>query len=248
MRAASVVLAGLVLFPACRSAGTPPAPAGVLGTMERTDGRYACMLTEAPEVLPEAGSLVDLPAFEAQMEELRRARRVDAGLVVFSMAYEPDGTNIRRAVLEHSTPPAFADSLQRLLFANLRPVAETEEGWGVRLQVEVGEGGARYEVGRRVYCPPVPRNPQLETAAIFDAREAGVRYRRGVRERVIVMRVRVQPNGFIDRAEIARGAPAGGSLERQLFDLVRQYAFFPATLDATPIPAWTEMPVIARDR
>jgi hypothetical protein len=222
-------------------------PASEVGVADRSEAIYRCGLSHEPEALPEARSLVDLSAFEAGARALGERRGMEDGLVVFSLGYEPDGTNVRSDVLQHSTTAAFADSLEQVLFATLRPQEEGEADWGVRFSVELGPGGVEYEILRRVYCPPMPRDSQLRAMAVFHAPHAGVRYRDGIRERVIIVRVRVRPHGFIDRAEVARGASPGGLLERQLFDLVRQYSFYPATMDGWPITAWTEMPVLARN-
>lgn len=230
---------------ACAGAGRAPAaaPGAAVGPIPEGDGPYACMLEGAPAVLPAAAELFDTVRLGPRAAAVFAGAERTGGHLVFSLEYDAEGTNVRRSILEHSVTPVMADSLQKLLFASLAPVEPGDEPWGVRMEMRMEEGNVGYQVGHRVYCPPRPRNPGLE-AARYEARSAGVRYRRGGRERVVIVRARIHPAGYIAGGRVLRGADSGGTLERELVEFVRRYSFFPATIDGQPVVGETDIPVI----
>lgn len=186
-------------------------------------------------------TVVDSTMLAAAVGELRRADPSPTGYVLLSLAFDSAGTNIRRDLIEHNTRPAVADSIQRLVFAARREVEESEQEWGLRLRIDMGEPIAM-RMGRREFCPPVSRDRQLD-AAMVGYNPAGVRYRRGVRERIVHMRALVSPLGVITSAYIHRGELRGSSLERDLARHLRQFLFVPATVDGVPVEGWVEIPV-----
>jgi hypothetical protein len=225
----ALLVASAALLAACSARGGP-GPGDDLAV--RRAG--AC----APEVpagtLPAAAALVDVERLDALLAPLRPERPDSPAFVVLSLTYEEDGTNIRRDVVQHSVQPVQADSVQELVFTALRTVEEREGEWGARLRIDLSRAGG-YAVEPRVYCPPRPRNRQMQEE-MREYLSSGVRYRRGQRERTLLVEVDVQPGGYPADARIVRGGAQGSSLERSVRDFVRAFTFDPASLDGVPVP------------
>jgi hypothetical protein len=205
-----------------------------------------CRLETLPERLPAPGEIVDTAALSAGVREIRSSYTFPDGHVVLTMFYQADGLNIRRDLVEHSLPPMLADSVQKLVFASRREVPEASREWGVRLVIDLGER-ISYRIAHREYCPPRPRNPELESRmrSFFST---GPRFRGSLRERDVVVRVAVLPSGIVGGARVIRGADSGSQVERELATYVRQFAFQPATIDGYPIHGEIDLPVRIRDR
>lgn len=225
---------------ACGANAAPvPGPA----TEMAVRSAYQCV----PEAFPaqmSPGVIVDVPRLTNGVRELLAAAQADTGQVVLTLAFEPDGQNTRRDVIAHSVAPAVADSVQKLVFASLAGAPAVDRHWGARLRIEAGEQ-VRLSLEPREYCPPRPRNHRVE-AAMAEFVGSGLRYRNGTRERVVLLTVEVHPAGYVERAWVARGAPSGGSLERELYEYARQFSFYPASLDGYPVRGEVSMPVRLR--
>lgn len=197
---------------------------------------------ERPTTLPSAAELVDAASLSSAVRQLRGADGAPVrGEVLLSLEYDPAGVNVRRDVIEHDLAPVLADSMQRLVFAARRQVPAEDAPWGVRLRVTMGDS-VGLGVERRIYCPPRPRNRELEWE-VRESQTSGMRYRGGRRERTVFMRLLVHPAGYVQNATIYRGGASGGDLERNLFNFIRQYSFHPATLDGVPVPGELVVPV-----
>lgn len=200
-----------------------------------------CTVDRQPAELPGVDVVVDSARLAAAVAELRRQDPPPAGYVLLTLAFGPDGVNVRRDIIEHTTRPLVADSVQRLVYAARRQVAEADAEWGVRLRVDLTDP-VTLRVGRREFCPPVARDRQLQTA-MEGFNPPGVRYRGGRRERIVHMRAHVSASGTITGAYIVRGEHRGSALERTLTDYLRQFLFTPATIDGAPTDAWVDIPV-----
>jgi hypothetical protein len=204
--------------------------------------RANCTVLEAPPRLPRASALVEVEALRSAVAQLRDTRGDTLrGHVLLRMQHDPSGLNARRDVLEHSLTPLVADSVQKLVFAHLRELPATGRDMFFRLRVDVGEQ-VELQTGRSEFCPPLPRDPRVE-ASLYGVQGVGPRYRRGQRERIAIMRVTVHPSGYIAAGQFVRGAPQGGSLERDVLQHLRQYSFYPAQIDGIPVAATLEIPV-----
>lgn len=223
--------------------GTPGRHSGAPAPTEVRQTR-ACRPEEFPARLPAVAALVDTEALTPALRRLRDSAGVAAGEVVLSLWYEPDGVNIRRDVVAHSVTPVLADSVQQLVFAALGQAPAMEAPWGARLRVQLG-GEVSYAVNRRELCPPRPRSFALE-GEMAGYQGTGVRYRGGTPERTVLMQVTVAPGGFVEDARVLRGAPSGGTLEKQLRDQVRTYSFYPAVLDGIPVRGEIAVPLRVR--
>jgi len=201
----------------------------------------ACAPETAPETLPAADVLVDSAAVIAAVRELRRGDLPAAGYVLLTLAFDAEGVNVRRDLLEHDTSPTVADSVQRIVFAARRQVEQTDAEFGVRLRIDLDDP-VTTRVGRREFCPPVARDRAVD-AAMHTFNPAGVRYRRGARERVLHVEVLVTEIGTVSTARIVRGELSGSALERSLTEYLRQFLFTPATVDSVPTRAWIQIPV-----
>jgi len=199
-----------------------------------------------PATLPAADAVVDSARFVSAVAGLAGADQAREGHVLLSLEFDEVGVMMDRDVLEHSTSRAMADDVWRLVREMGRDPGESERQWGVRLRVEVADPVA-LEVGHREFCRPVSRNPQMH-AAMQQYRRPGVRVRRGEREETVHVRVLVSDLGTVTDATIVRGALSGGSLERELFQFLQQFLFYPATIDGAPADAWVEIPVHVRMR
>jgi len=219
------------------AAGCIPGGGGGLAAPSRT----GCATLEHPQILPEARQIVDAGALLANARALAPGVPAGRGDVLLSLEFDPEGINVRRDVVEHGVAPAVADSVQRLVFAARRQLAPATEPWGVRLRVSLGDSVA-LGVERRVYCPPRPRDREVEWMT-RELVQPGTRYRAGRRERSVLLRLLIHPAGYVESARVYRGGASGGDLERELFNFVRQYSFHPATLDGRPVPGEITFPV-----
>ena len=206
-----------------------------------------CEIESLPETLPTAGDLVDVSALNADLRDMQEA--FDSALVhdrqiAVSMAYQTDGLNMRRDILAHDTEPVVADSVQKLVFAHREQLPEAEQEWGVRLLIDLGDEFT-YRVERREYCPPRPRNPEMESA-MSTYLGSGVRYEGGGRVRTVVVRVLVHPAGYVASGSLIRGGVTGSSFEQELLTYVRQFSFEPATVDGAPTYGYIDVPVQVR--
>jgi hypothetical protein len=241
---AAVLGGALVALGACGlHRGYPPERAEALLT-ETEPRSLACAPESYPEELPNVASVVDSAALQGWVQGLIRQDQPPTGYVLLTLEFDPAGVNVRRDLIEHNTPPAVADSVQRLVFAARVQAPESERTWGVRLRIDLEEP-AVMRTGRREYCPPIARDASLYRL-MQSYNPPGVRFRRGMRERTIFMRVRINPYGGVSSAHVARGDLSGGSLERDIAQFLRQFFFNPATVDGVPTSGWVEIPVRVR--
>ncbi len=231
--AVAALLAGVA---ACTSVRGRPTELGLSTT-------WACAPDSAPAALPRVADLVDAEALARGVSGLREGT-AGAGEVVLTLEYQPDGVNIRREVVAHTATPEVADSVQKLFFAARRQAPAAESPWGVRLRVPLARPAA-YAVERREYCPPRPRSRELQFAMEVPS-TPGTRYREGSRERTVLVRVRVHPAGYVYSASLHRGADRGVEFERDLYNTVRRYSFYPAMLDGQPVYGEVTVPVRIR--
>lgn len=203
-----------------------------------------CQVERDPEQLPAVDAVVDSAMLAASVRELSHPEPLDPGYVLLTLTYDREGINVRRDIIEHNIRPLMADSVQRLVFAARRQVEETEREWGVRLRVDVAEP-VMLRVGRREFCPPVPRSREV-AEAMERTHLMAPRFRRGARERVVHMRALVGERGIITSAHVARGELRGSTVERELAEYLRQFLFTPATLDGVPTSGWVTIPVRIR--
>lgn len=197
-----------------------------------------CTVAQQPSVLPQAAALVDEPALRAAAAGLWRTTGGAPGYALFSLRYDREGANIRRAVVETDLPDAVADSLQQLVFAFRRDVAPAAREWGVRLRVDLGPQ-PELRVGRWQVCAPVPRDGRLGDASftsLWDVRDGAV----PVPSQRVWLRVRLDANGAVTDVSIARTDVRGFSAWR-LVNLIRTMPFRPALEDGYPVPGETTL-------
>lgn len=231
-----------LLVAACAPGGSQggPSPADDLSM------RVArCGAEPLAEPLPPVTALLDTAALTGEIARLLKAAQLQHGEALLTLWYQPDGVNERRDVLAHALNPVLADSVQKLVFASLRPAPRRDRPWGARLQVEAAGREARYTLVPREHCPPRPRSRALE-AEMSSFLGTGVRYRDGTRERVVVMQVTVHPLGYVMDAKLVRGDLSGGGLEIRLREHLRQFSFEPASIDGVPVQGQLLVPVRVR--
>ncbi len=205
----------------------------------------SCAVAPTPARLPAAAEMVDVEAFQAAAARLWAAAGGPEGYLLFSVRYSPDGTQVRRAVIESSVPRALEDTLQRLMFAYRRQAPAARDEWGVRVRVDLGERVA-LRVGRRETCVPRARDWEYRTAGNrFDVRETGVSELAGpslTEPSVAWVHVRLDERGTVTEASVER-APGGRMAAQVLLNYVRTLAFIPATEDGYPVPGELTLPV-----
>ena len=245
-RALSVLRGGVCAFLAGVAGACGPVREPVAGPTAELAVRQStqCMAEAYPAALPTAAALLNTDALAGQLRTLLEGADVRAAEATLSLWYDPQGTNVRRDLVRHTLPPALADSVQELVFAALQQAPAMEHPWGARLHVAVG-GRVAFAVSHREYCPPRPRSRQMETE-MAQFQNTGVRYRGGVRERMVLMQVTVHPAGYVEDARVLRGGSPGSALEKQLRDEVRQYSFIPASLDGVPVQGSLTVPMRLR--
>ena len=240
-----VLLAGLAAaLAAC--AGTPPAAsrATLLSEARHPALDRGCRVAAKHEELPAPEALVDAAALRADAARLWSAAGRPAGYALFSLRYDRDGTNVRRALIEHDLPPEMADSLQALVFAHRKTAAPAKEEWGVRLRVDLGEESA-LRVGRREVCAPAPRDWAGRVAGTsFDVRDrflASFGPPSAADLNTVWVRVRLDARGYVTEARVERGMTRGMA-ESRLLNYVRTLVFVPATEDGYPVAGETSLP------
>jgi len=234
----------LIFLPvACATGNAAPDRAALLSEAP-APGYRACQVLDIPETLPSPEQLVDVSTLESGVTELWRDQELESGHVLLSMAYDADGTNIRRDVIEHSTQPMAADSVQKLVFAALEEMPEAEEEWTVRLRIDMNED-ALFRVGRSEYCPPQARDTEMDRA-IRSIQFRAPRVERGVRTRTVMVRVTVDPAGRVRAATPRTGPPMGTDMQQRIYYHMQQFIFEPARLDGAPTVGTIDVPVRVR--
>ncbi|HEV2148892.1 MAG TPA: hypothetical protein VGR37_15915 [Longimicrobiaceae bacterium] len=202
-----------------------------------------CAVEAVPEALPAAEALVDTGALAAELATLRAEGALPAGHVLFSMAYAPDGANVRRAVIEHSVSPRLADSVQKLVFAHRRSLPPQEAEWGVRLRIDL-DAEPRFRVGRREICAPEPRRQGLLTMAGWsDSPLPDPYFETSSAAGTVWVRVRLDELGRVTDARLERGVVRRWTTENMLLHYVRTLTFRPAVQDGRPVPGETSIQV-----
>lgn len=236
----ALALAAAAALSGCATLGSPQAAQQALLSSAPPPRERACRVAEAPSALPAAGELVDAAALRAAAAELWRAEGSPRGYVLFSLRYDRFGSNVRRAVLEHTVSDVLADSLQKLVFAHRREVRPADGEWGVRLRVDLGEEPA-LRVGRWQVCAPTPRDTRLADASLsvsslWDVRDTSL----PDPQARVWLRVRLDASGTVTGARVER-TPVRGMAEWRLLNLVRTIPFQPALEDGYPVPAETSI-------
>jgi len=234
----------LFLLPAACATGNGVQDRSALLSEAGPTGYLACQIVDVPEVLPSPQELVDVPALERTVGELWRDQELDAGHVLLTMTYDTDGTNIRRDVIEHTTQPMAADSVQKLVFAALEELPEAEEEWTVRLRIDMKED-LDLRVGRSEYCPPRARDTDMDRA-IRSIQFRAPRMERGIRTRTVMVRVAVDSRGRVQAATPRTGPPMGTDMQQRIYYYMQQFLFEPARLDGAPTTGTIDIPVRVR--
>lgn len=235
----------LVLLSACAARQQPQVDRrAVLLSDQPAPANQQCAVSGMPETLPPPDAVVDTGGLAADLAELWRTQELSPGYAVLSLAFDPTGVNVQREIIEHTLPPAVADSVQKLVFAHRRQVEPAEEEWGVRLRLDVN-GGVDYEVGRQEVCPPRLRGQGVDSPVGEGA--LWHRITPGFRTRLVWVRVRVDPSGLVSGAAMERGG-IGGTYDQPLLDYIRSLSFDPATRDGIPVTGETSVPVRVRAR
>lgn len=229
MGTAGVLLAG---FSACALATFDASRRAELLLSDRPAPRGRnCYVAAVPETLPTADRLVDSAALAAALDTaLVRDSRENYAIV--SLAYDQNGWNERREVIETDLPPADVDSLQAAVFRHLREVAPGEE-WGARLRIDLDpERPPRFRVGRQERCEArLLAGADLAVESAWDASRSGAPPDPGGLVRVEML---VDTDGTVAAARIPI-APARTRAERSLLMALQSLRFEPALVDGVPV-------------
>jgi hypothetical protein len=222
-----------------------PIPRQALLTDDPPPRGRQCWVSPTPTQLPDASELVDTGAFRAAVSRLWTDEGKPRGYVLLSVRHSPEGTQVRRALIEASVPRELADSMQKLVFAYRREAPPASTEWGVRLRVDMGDPvGLR--VGRREECTPRPRDWEYRTAGSpFDVRESsafGVANPTATDPTLVWVHVRLDSHGSVTDARVERGLARSANTQR-LLNYVRSMAFLPAMEDGYPVPGETTIPL-----
>jgi hypothetical protein len=239
----------LLLAGACASAPrqAPEARSAELLSSNPPPPGRVCRVVQHPETLPAAELLVDVDALRADVREYMEAEELRSGHVLLSMGYDRFGSNIRRAVIEHSITATAADSIQKLVFTHRRTLEPSEGDWGVRMRIDLDDP-PRFDVGRSERCAPRPRDTMLALAMETTMGGSATRYRNGFRESTIWVRLLVNPHGQVTNASVERGIVSGAMLEQRILDHVRSFFFEPALEDGQPASGYVSIPLVVRER
>jgi hypothetical protein len=246
-RISLLALTALALAAAGCAAGPRPVSRQSLLSDAPRSRESRCGVSARPERLPAAGELVEVEALRAEAARLWSEAGRPAGYVLFSLRYDANGTNVRRAVLETSAPAALADTLRKLVFAHRRRAAPAEGEWAVRLRVDLGPQPV-LRVGRHEVCTPAPRDLDRRMAgAGFDVRGRYFATTPTAADPTLAwVRVRLDAHGNVTDARIERGMLSSRTWETRVLSYVRALSFVPAMEDGYPVPGETSIPVSTR--
>jgi hypothetical protein len=208
----------------------------LLTEQEHHRARAGCVVAQAPDALPPADVVVDSSQLVDALERYRADHAERDGYAVLSIAFDRNGYNVRRQIIEHNLPHRMADTLQKLVFEHRRSVAEGDP-WGVRLRIDVGDP-ISLRLGRQVLCAPRPRQlpPGIFTMDGIERWDVQ-RQDPGVTLPSTSMHVRV----LIDEAgRVVDAEPLMGLLDvraqNELYVALRGAVFEPALEDGIPVP------------
>lgn len=208
-----------------------------------------CAPERSEESIPPVDAMLDTTTLNAALRDLREelpwVTDELKGQVLLSLEFLPDGTNVGRTVIDHDVSPPAADSIQKLVFASRATAPPADEWWGARVRIDLADEIA-YTVSPRVYCPPRPRDLEIE-AAMSGFLGTGMRTGPNRGTRTVLLNVLVHPVGYVESAKIVRGAGTGSSLEQRLENFIRGFTFDPATVDGTPVYGEIVVPVRVRN-
>jgi TonB family protein len=244
-----LLAAALMALAACAAvSGNAPGRTALLSDTPTASPDRPCRVSPEPVQLPSADALVDSAALSAVAVQVWRAAGAPRGHVLFAMGFDREGMNVRRDLLEHRLPQELADSLQKLVFAHRRTVAQAEHEWGVRLRMDLAAQPV-LRVGRRELCPAQPRDRRVAGYGPFSGATFG-----DVRDReatpglpvpgsgTVWVRVALDAYGNVTDARLERTL-ARGAWERRVLNYVRAISFVPATEDGWPVPAQLVFPL-----
>jgi TonB family protein len=243
-----LLAAALVALAGCAAVGGNASGRAALLSDTPPPPDRSCRVSPEPAELPSADALVDSAALSALAVQVWRAAGAPRGHVLFAMGFDREGMNVRRDLLEHRLPQELADSLQKLVFAHRRTVAQAEHEWGVRLRMDLAEQPV-LRVGRRELCAARPRDRRVAGYGPFGGTTfADVREREATPglplpgSGTVWVRVVLDAAGNVTDARLERTL-AGGLWERRVLNYVRAISFVPATEDGWPVPAQLVFPL-----
>lgn len=240
-RVLPIALAALTLLAACSTfrQGAAPGRAELLSEALAPPDR-ACRPSPRPQALPAVSALVDSAALAAAAAEVWQGARGTEGYVLLALRYDPEGTNVRRDVIEQRVVPrTVADTLQRLVFAHRRRTGPAEREWAVRLRVDLGPQPA-VRVGRSEICAARPQDQTdaryagLSAPVFGDVRDRTAPAALTGGDGVAWVRVELDRGGNVVNARLERTF-AGIARQRQALQRARMMRFFPATEDGEPV-------------
>lgn len=199
-----------------------------------------CQVVARPAALPPASRLVDSVALERALLQRWRDAALPPGFALLSLAFDRNGYNVRRRVVEHRLAPTVADSVQKLVFAYRRST-EPDAEWGVRLRLDVSADSVRMRVGRQERCEArlldlhepdgtLPLFVETPTSAL--TRSAPAPATATVPASVMLQ---LDARGAVVGVRLEAG-PLDAARERRLLDFLRSLSFEPALEDGLPAP------------
>ena len=233
-----VALAGLVGLPACahRSGSGGPTPAELLSERPAARGRQ-CVTADQPASLPTADDMVDSAAIAGVLRELRLTRPPVSGYAVLTMAFDENGWNAVREVVEHDLPPEVADTLQKLVFEHRRTVPPGAP-WGARLRIDLAET-PRFRVGRQELCAPRPLS-YPSVGSPMNPWDRSTQLITMTHQNSVWARVLVDEKGRVSNARLEQ-AGVDTRWESFLLGMLQSMQFAPATVDGIPFATWTRV-------
>lgn len=244
-------LAALLACAACSAvtgSGAAPGRAALLSDAPAPMDR-PCRPSAFPAQLPAAAAMVDSAALTAAAAQVWRQAGSPRGHVLLAMAFDREGLNVRRDLIEHRLPPALADTLQELVFAHRRSMEGAPREWGVRLRMDLGGEHPVLRVGRQEVCSARPRDVAVVGYGGFGGAGFG-----DVRDRTastallpndggtVWVRVAVDARGNVTEARLERTL-ARSWWENRVLTYVRAISFDPATEDGWPVPGQLLFPL-----
>jgi len=230
------------LMAACAPARSDPLARSValLSAAPAPEGRQ-CRLQRLPDQPLSVDLLVDSAALSADILPLHRS--AGGGYVLFSMNYDRNGWNSRRVVIEHNLTEALADSLQLLLFTNLRQT-EPGEPWGVRLRVDM-EDPIRFRLGQQEFCEPRLRTHSdlVRSASPFDVRASAAGS--PTEQNTAWLAVEIEASGTISDVRIQRSTRNIRNAA-PLLNFGHSLSFDAALLDGIPVASVAIVPLRLR--
>ena len=226
---------------ACATTGADVDRATLLLSSSPAPTGRSCRLLPPPSTAAGVDQFVDSVALRGDLVAARGLPTT--GYVLLSVAFDENGWNVVREVIESDLSYEDATFVQSLVFAHVR-TQPPGRALGGRLRIDLRPEPA-FRLGSREFCPPRlrARRGQFGLANAFDVRSVDPNMPTTMNS--VVVTVALDHSGAVSGIRFDR-QPIRLRNEAPILSYIRQLEFEPALLDGIPVASTTEVPIRIR--